>query len=239
MRDRIRTRFDHAAGWQYIGHDSSEGQHEAAHTASRDEHDSTFIESTNPPWQIDPALCSLLSPQYPVAAHGDSSRQLENRIHSIGRTCWMTNVFQRGRGGCEGGDDLAMGPPPAVLFMGGGACGPQGRQRRRRKSLTNTLTTTAGTPGLDQHVLRLERIIQTRALTQSSPVRSLPILPCLAETERTRIAGLHPHTFHSPLPLVTRHAELFSSLSVSSHLPCPTLLFGKYPVPERVPHKRR
>lgn len=44
MRDRIRTRFHRAAGWQYIGHDPPEGEHEAAHTASRDEHESTVTE---------------------------------------------------------------------------------------------------------------------------------------------------------------------------------------------------
>lgn len=133
-----------------------------------------------------------------MAAHDGSNRQLENRILLIGGTCWMTNVFQRGRGGCEGGDDVAMGPPPAILFMGGGTCGPRGRQRRRWKSLTNTLTAAAGRPGLSQHVLRLEWTVQTRALTQPFPVQRLHMLPCLAETERTRMAGLHPHTFPQP-----------------------------------------
>jgi hypothetical protein len=49
MCDRLRTRAGRAAGWQYVGHDYPETKYEAAHTASRDEHDFIITGPADPP----------------------------------------------------------------------------------------------------------------------------------------------------------------------------------------------
>lgn len=102
MCDRLRTRAGRAAGWQYIGYGYPAAEHEAAHTIPQDEHDFIITEPVDPPQHIGQALDSHRSRRSPVVAHDDSSQQLESRIHAIGGTFWMTNVFQREKGRCEG-----------------------------------------------------------------------------------------------------------------------------------------
>ena len=127
-----------------------------------------------------------------------------------------------------------MGPPPAaVLFMGGGTCGPRGRQRRRWESWTNRRADyRCGKTGTRS--ARLSTGVKCsdappHTTTSCSQASRIALSRSNGEDEDGWTASAH---LPQPPSGVARHAEPSSSLSVSTDLTCHTLLFSRYAVPE-------